>query len=72
MQISFPRYTYADVMNRFGSDKPDLRYGLEFADLTILLGGTDVKIFRDVIAKKGVIKGLKVSEKIFRAGILTA
>lgn len=68
----FQRMTYEDAMNRFGSDKPDLRYGLEFADLTSLLGGTEVKIFRDVIGKKGVIKGLKVSGKDFSRGDLDA
>ena len=54
----FPRLTYAESMRRFGSDKPDLRYGMELVDLTPVLQGTTFERFRDVIAKGSVIKGL--------------
>lgn len=50
---AFPRYSYKEVMERFGSDKPDLRYELEIATLTERLRGkTEFKVFNDVLAKK--------------------
>jgi aspartyl-tRNA synthetase len=49
----FPRYSYKEVMERFGSDKPDLRYELEIATLTeVLRGKTEFKVFNDVLIKK--------------------
>ncbi len=43
----FPRLPYTECMDRFGSDKPDLRYALELVDLSLLFGGTTVRIFAD-------------------------
>lgn len=57
-----PRMSFAEAMNRFGCDKPDLRFGLELQDLTKIAGGTGFKVFDDVIAKRGVIKGLGVEQ----------
>ncbi len=54
----FPRLTYAECMRRFGTDKPDLRYGMELMDLTALFSQTSFQRFRDVVAKGGVIRGL--------------
>lgn len=49
----FARYSYKEVMERFGSDKPDLRYELEIATLTERLRGkTDFKVFNEVLEKK--------------------
>ncbi len=49
----FERYSYKEVMERFGSDKPDLRYELEIATLTeVLRGKTEFKVFNDVLQKK--------------------
>ena len=61
----FPRMTYDEAMNRFGSDKPDLRYGLELVDLTSSLEGSKFEVFQEVIKKKGVVKGLKIAGKNF-------
>jgi aspartyl-tRNA synthetase len=50
---AFPRYSYKEVMERFGSDKPDLRYEVEIATLTEpLRGKTEFKVFNDVLEKK--------------------
>lgn len=57
-----PRMSFAEAMNRFGNDKPDLRFGLELRDLTALASGTGFKVFDDVLAKKGAIKGLGVAQ----------
>ena len=54
----FPRLTYAETMERYASEKPDLRYGLETADLTDIAARTDFAIFRTVIDKGGRVKGL--------------
>jgi aspartyl-tRNA synthetase len=53
----FPRFTYDDVMRRFGTDKPDIRYGMELADVTDLGPTCDFAVFRDVIAAGGQIRG---------------
>jgi aspartyl-tRNA synthetase len=52
----FPRLTYADTMARYASDKPDLRYGLEVADITDIAEKTEFKVFKNVIAAGGVIR----------------
>ncbi len=56
----FPRLTYRDAMNRFGVDKPDLRFGLELKECTDLAAESQLKVFLDVIAKGGKIKGINV------------
>jgi aspartyl-tRNA synthetase len=58
LQTPFPRYSYADVMDRWGSDKPDIRFGMELADLTAIARGCGFKVFEDVIAAGGVVKGI--------------
>ena len=53
-----PRIPYQEALARYGSDKPDIRFGLELADFTDLLGGTDFQVFQSVVASGGVVKGL--------------
>ncbi|MEI7905694.1 MAG: aspartate--tRNA ligase, partial [Candidatus Firestonebacteria bacterium] len=55
----FPKMTYDEAMEKYGSDKPDLRYGLELVNVTELFKQTQFKVFLDAIAKGGIIKGLK-------------
>ncbi|HEV8565258.1 MAG TPA: aspartate--tRNA ligase [Actinomycetota bacterium] len=54
----FPRITYADMMARFGSDKPDLRYELELADLGDVFAGTGFRAFAGALEGGGVVKAL--------------
>ncbi|PZD94161.1 aspartate--tRNA ligase [Paenibacillus sambharensis] len=54
----FQRITYADAMNKYGSDKPDLRFGLEMEDITDIVSGSDVKVFASVAGSGGVVKAL--------------
>ena len=54
----FPRMTYEEMMARFGSDKPDLRYGMELADLGPVFAGTGFRAFAGALESGGVIKGL--------------
>jgi aspartyl-tRNA synthetase len=58
--IPFPRLSYADTMLRYASDKPDLRYGMEIADLTDVAKKTDFGVFKTVISAGGVVRGLAV------------
>ena len=54
----FPRLTYAEMIARFGSDKPDLRYGMELVDLAPVFADTGFNAFAKVLAAGGVIKSL--------------
>jgi len=54
----FPRLSYAEAMERYGTDKPDLRFSLEIADLTNIAGETDFSIFRSVVGDGGKVKGI--------------
>jgi len=54
----FPRLSFAEAMERYGTDKPDLRFGMELADLTEIAVQSDFAVFRDVIAKGGRVKGI--------------
>jgi aspartyl-tRNA synthetase len=58
VQTPFPRLTFDEVMERFGSDKPDLRYGMELADLGDVLQGTGFNAFASVLAGGGRVKGI--------------
>ncbi|MBA7669715.1 Aspartate--tRNA ligase [subsurface metagenome] len=54
----FPRFSYADVMERFGTDKPDLRFGLELKDLSDIAARSSFDIFTSAIAGGGKVKGI--------------
>ncbi|MEO7118880.1 MAG: aspartate--tRNA ligase, partial [Candidatus Limnocylindrales bacterium] len=56
-EIPFPRMTYRDATDRFGSDKPDVRYGMELHDLAEVAGGSGFKVFDDALAAGGVVFG---------------
>lgn len=53
----FPRLSYAEVMEKYGTDKPDLRFGLEMANLSDIFAGSDFAVFRTVLSEGGKIKG---------------
>jgi aspartyl-tRNA synthetase len=57
LRTPFPRLTYAEAMRRYGSDKPDLRYGMELADLSEAFRGTGFRAFAGAIEGGGVVKG---------------
>lgn len=56
--VPFPRITYHDAMEKYGSDKPDLRFGLELVDVCDIVQSSGVKVFVSVIEKGGVVKVL--------------
>jgi len=55
VQTPIPRITWTDAMNRYGSDKPDLRYSLELVELTSYLSGTEFRVFAGAIAAGGYV-----------------
>ncbi|MEE9554571.1 MAG: aspartate--tRNA ligase [candidate division Zixibacteria bacterium] len=59
--IAFPfeRLSYREVMDRYGIDKPDLRFGLEIIDLGDVLATTEFRIFSETLKKCGVVRGIK-------------
>jgi aspartyl-tRNA synthetase len=56
----FPRLTYAEAIERYGSDKPDLRYGLELIDVGDVLANSQFAVFRNALENGGQIKGIRV------------
>jgi aspartyl-tRNA synthetase len=54
----FPRLSYRDAMAKYGSDKPDLRFGMEMADLTDIAAASEFTMFKKIIADGGKIKGI--------------
>jgi aspartyl-tRNA synthetase len=56
----FPRLTYAEAMERYGSDKPDLRFGLPIVDLSSRLGDSGFRGFKETVAAGGVVRGFAV------------
>lgn len=54
----FPRMTYQEAMDRYGTDRPDIRFGLELKDVTDLVREVEFKVFAQVARKGGLVKGL--------------
>jgi len=63
LSLPFPRLTYREAMDRFGSDKPDLRFGMELVDCSEPARESEFKIFRAALEKGGVVKALRVPGK---------
>lgn len=59
----FPRISYHDAMNRYGSDKPDVRFTLELSDLSDVFANSDFRAFSGTLAKGGVIKTIHVPQE---------
>ena len=60
----FPHIAYRDAMERFGSDKPDMRYGLEFTKLTEVVKDAPYKIFQNILAEGGIVAGMNLKKDI--------
>jgi len=56
----FPRLSYVEAVERYGSDKPDMRFGLELKDVTDIAAQTDFDVFRSAVSKGGKVKGICV------------
>ena len=60
LERPFPVLSYSEALNRFGTDRPDLRFGLELIDLTEIFKETKFRVFAEVIKQGGIIKGITV------------
>ena len=54
----FPRLSYRDTMERYGTDKPDLRYGLEIRGISDIVAGSEFTVFRSALDAGGVVRGI--------------
>src|SRR5215211_2605154 len=52
----WPKFSYAEVVERFGTDKPDLRFGMELIDLSEVFAGSEFKVFQSALETGGVVK----------------
>ncbi|MDN5338229.1 MAG: aspartyl-tRNA synthetase, partial [Thermotogaceae bacterium] len=66
LETPFKRYTYDEVIENYGSDKPDTRYGMKFVELNDIFKETEFQAFKNVIENSGTIKGLFVDEVFSR------
>ncbi|HAN20565.1 MAG: aspartate--tRNA ligase [Clostridiales bacterium GWF2_36_10] len=66
--LPLPRYTYREVMDRFGSDKPDMRFGMEINDFSKIVENCGFSVFTDAIKNGGSVRGITIKCK---AEILT-
>src|SRR5581483_1545301 len=55
----FPRMTWHEAMLRYGSDKPDLRFGLPIVDVSALAGATEFEVFRGAVGRGGCVRGIR-------------
>jgi aspartyl-tRNA synthetase len=58
LTIPFPRISYDEAMDRYGSDRPDVRFGLELVDITPIAAKTKFKVFSKVVSQGGKVKGI--------------
>ncbi len=58
ISLPLPRYSHHDMLERFGSDKPDLRFGMELVDIGEIAGVCDFGVFKNTIANGGRVRGL--------------
>jgi len=58
LQTPWPKLTYQEVLERFGKDNPDIRFGLELKDISDIAPNSGFRVFADVIEKDGLVKGI--------------
>jgi aspartyl-tRNA synthetase len=68
----FPRLTWQEAMDRFGSDKPDLRFGSEIVDLSNVFSDSGFGVFSDALAGGGTVRGINVGAREWSRGIADA
>ena len=60
LPVRFRRLTYREAMDRFGSDKPDTRFGLELCEISDLVANTNFKVFASIVKNGGTVRGINV------------
>jgi len=62
IELPFPRISYQEAMGRFGTDRPDTRFGMELEDVSAIFQDTSFQVFREVVEDGGTIRGLAAPE----------
>ena len=60
LKVPFARMTYGEAMDRYGTDRPDMRFGLYLTEVTDIVAESDFRVFRDAIERGGIVKALRV------------
>jgi len=60
LSLPFPRMTYAEAMDKYGTDRPDTRFALPLADVTSVVAASELRVFKQAIERGGIVKALKV------------
>jgi aspartyl-tRNA synthetase len=60
MQTPWPRLTYDEAMARYGSDKPDLRFGMELTDVSDVAASSEFAVFKNALSAGGRVKGIRI------------
>ena len=63
LELPLPRLPYDEALARYGTDRPDLRFGLELRDLSDALAETEFKVFAGALGAGGVVKGLNAGKR---------
>lgn len=61
IEVPFPRLTYRDAMDRYGTDKPDTRFGMELIDVTNTVSSSEFRVFRSTVEAGGIVKCVNAS-----------
>ncbi len=69
VKTPFPRFSYKDVMDKYGIDKPDLRFGLELSEVTEIVVKSDFGVFKDVADNGGIVKCINPEKELGRKDI---
>ncbi|MFZ2447589.1 MAG: aspartate--tRNA ligase [Syntrophobacteraceae bacterium] len=62
VSLPFPRMTYAQAMDQYGSDRPDTRFGLLLKDVTDIVSESDLRVFKQAVERGGIVKALRVPD----------
>lgn len=62
LSLPLPRLSYADAIDKYGRDNPDVRFGLELVNITDVLKDTEFRAFREVVDGGGIIKGIRIEK----------
>ncbi len=61
LSTPLPRYSYREVMDKYGSDKPDLRFGMPIVDISEIAKESEFSVFKDTVSNGGLIRGLTIA-----------
>jgi len=62
LSTPFPKLTYAEALARYGTDRPDLRFGLELQEITDIMAKSKFEVFASVVQKGGIIKAINLNK----------